>query len=233
MLISHRYRFIFLKTEKTASTSLDDALRRLVQEADDLHLADPQIRALLLRRHGSLAGFSFRGATSAWRRKLPGFFGLHQHARARDVRAFLGPALFDHYTIVTSERNPWDRQVSLYAHRMSDRGTKDLSGFDRDMQSWSYSALHHNRLHNWDIYSLGDRVCAHHVIRYERLAEDFAEFLRHIGVDPARVPLAQARATARPRGTVYRDLYSPASQALVASWYRREIEQFGYSFDAA
>jgi hypothetical protein len=233
MIISHRYRFIFLKTEKTASTSLNDALRRLVQESDDLHPADPQIRDALVRRHGSLAGVSFRGTSSAWRRKLPGLFGLHEHARARDVRAFLGPALFDQYTIVTSERNPWDRQVSLYSHRMSDRGNKDLSGFDRDMRSWSYSTLHYNRLNNWDIYSLGGRICAHHVIRYERLTDDFAAFLRHIGVDPARVPLAQRRATVRPRGDAYRDLYSPASQALVASWYRREIEQFGYSFDAA
>lgn len=233
MLISHRYRFVFLKTEKTASTSLYKALLQLMQQSDPVHPADQRTRSALLRRKGSLEGLSFHGSTTAWRRKLPRLFGLHQHARARDVRDFLGSTLFDAYTVVTSERNPWDRQVSLYSHRLSDRGVRDLSGFDRDMRSWSYNAFHHNRLHNWETYTLNGQVCADVVIRYEHLAADFAAFLERLGVDPERVPLGQARATSRPRGNDSRALYTEASRDLIAAWYQREIAHFGYRFEAA
>jgi hypothetical protein len=61
------------------------------------------------------------------------------------VRTFLGPEVFSRYTIITSERNPYDRQVSQYAHRLRKRGIRDLSGFSKAMVSPLYNALHARR----------------------------------------------------------------------------------------
>ncbi|MEO8668815.1 MAG: sulfotransferase family 2 domain-containing protein [Bauldia sp.] len=230
MLISHRYRFIFLKTEKTASTSILRALRAIVRETDTLLPADQKTRARLLREHGSLDGFSFEARATGRRRLLPGLIGLHRHARAKDVRAFIGPKLFDDYLVVTSERNPWDRQVSLYAHRHREKSGFRLASFDRDMRSPLYNFFHYNRLNNWSIYTINETVCADLVIRYENLAEDFRVFLNRVGIPLEKAALTNARASERPRDHDYRQLYSPASQALVAGWYRREIDRFGYTF---
>lgn len=231
MLISHRYRFIFLKTEKTASTSILRALRTVLEQTDVLLPADRTTRRALLRKYGSLEGFSFESRATGRRRLLPGLFGLHRHARAADVRAFVGPKLFDDYLVVTSERNPWDRQVSLYAHRHRDKAGFDLANFDRDMRSPSYNLFHYNRLDNWSIYTTDGKVCADLVIRYESLEEDFRTFLDRVGIPPDGTGLSVARASGRSREDGYRRLYSPQSRALVARWYRKEIEQFGYSFD--
>jgi hypothetical protein len=230
MLISHRYRFIFLKTEKTASTSILRALRGIIEETDTLHPAEPRIRDAIMAKEGTLENASFESQATGRRRLMPGTFGLHRHARAADIRAFIGPAIFDSYLKVTSERNPWDRQVSLYAHRHRGKGGFDIANFDRDMRSPIYNLFHYNRLHNWSIYTLGGRVCADMVIRYEHLEDDFRAFLERVGIPPEKTSLTTARASGRPRDENYSKLYTPASEALVARWYRPEIEHFGHRF---
>jgi hypothetical protein len=230
MLISHRYRFIFLKTEKTASTSILRALREIIQETDTLHAAEPRVRDAILGSEGTLEGASFESQATGRRRLMPGTFGLHRHARAADVRAFIGPAIFDSYLKVTSERDPWDRQVSLYAHRHRNKEGFDIANFDRDMRSPIYNLFHYNRLHNWSIYTLGGKVCAGMVIRYENLEEDFRAFLQRVGIPPEKTSLTTARASGRSPDRSYRSLYTPASEARVMRWYRPEIEHFGYHF---
>lgn len=171
---------------------------------------------------------SFVAARGGFRRHLPGISGLHRHARLEDIRAFLGPELFSRYTVITSERNPFDRQVSLYRHRL--RGEGDQANFSRDTCSPIYNLLHYNRLDNWGIYTLDGKVAAHHVIRFETLHDDLAAVLRALGVDPAKHELPHARRSRTEASPSYRDLYTDAARAKVAGWYRNEIDHFGYSF---
>lgn len=228
MIISHRYRFIFLKTEKTASSSLARVFTAIAGENDTLHPADRSVRDRLLREGASLEGVSFQAARGGLRRFLPGLSGLHRHARLRDVRAFLGPELFSRYVVITSERNPFDRQVSLYSHR--GRGKSDLSSFSRDTCSPIYNLLHYNRLDNWGIYTLDGKVAAHHMIRFETLHDDLAAVLRALGLDPAKHALPHAKQSRGEASPSYRDLYTDAARARVAGWYRNEIDHFGYVF---
>jgi hypothetical protein len=230
MLISHRYKFIFLKTEKTASSSLNAIFRQIIRDQDEAFRAEGSVRRRLLREHGSLENFSFFGVGGSERQRLPSLFGLHRHARARDVRRFLGPELFDRYTIVTSERNPWDRQVSLFTHRASKHPDRVRKDFTRSLTSPFFNFLHHNRLDNWGIYTIGGKVCAHHVIRFENLETDYRAVLEALGLDGARYPLPHRRARARSKGPDYREYYTDEAREIVGRWYRRETEYFGYTF---
>ena len=69
-----------------------------------------------------------------------------------------------------------------------------------------------------------DKVC-----RYERLDEGLTEVARTIGIAD-NVSLAKAKAGHRPRAS-WRDYYTPETREIVARWYAREIEAFGYTFD--
>jgi hypothetical protein len=145
------------------------------------------------------------------------------------VRTFLGPEVFSRYTIITSERNPYDRQVSQYAHRLRKRGIRDLSGFSKAMVSPLYNALHVNRLNNWGIYTLDEIVCAHHIIRFEHLLDDFRDVLGVLGINAQRYELPRLnRSDGRPSD--YRSLYDARARETVGNWYRREIAHFGYEF---
>jgi hypothetical protein len=230
MLVSHRYRFIFLKTEKTASSSLYTAFRDIIREHDRPFAADWSVRRQLLGDNIGLENVSFSGRSGALRRRLPRLSGIHRHGCAIDLRSFLGPDLFSRYTVITSERNPWDRQVSLFAHRASKDGKPSARSFASSMRSPLYNLLHHNRLRNWEIYSIDDRVCAHHVIRFEHLHDDFRAVIREIGLDPERHVLPHRRGGHRADQGTYRDLYTDDVRDLVGRWYRREIAHFGYEF---
>ncbi|HEY8596344.1 MAG TPA: sulfotransferase family 2 domain-containing protein [Devosiaceae bacterium] len=230
MIISHRYRFIFLKTEKTASSSLFKAFYEIASQSDVPLIPRFAERRRLLREGADLSQVTFAAVSTGIGRRFPILGGIHRHATARQVREFVGAEIFNRYAIITSERNPWDRQVSLYFHRRSMKGVADPTQFNAAMRSPIYNLLHHNRLNNWGIYTIGGRVCATHVIRFENLEEDFHNVLKDLGIPGPGPALGRVRAGYRPTSTSYAQLYEPETQDLIARWYEKEIAYFGYTF---
>ena len=220
MIVSHSHRFIFLRTEKTAGSSLSDALRHLVlSEGPGAGLVADMTRPAWSKfspiHHGAL------------KRKLPDLFGLHVHAHAAQVRRVLGPDVFDSYLKFAVERNPWDRQVSLYMHRCWKTGrTPD---FDRDIRSLAYRSTEHVRLQNWPVYALGDRVVTDMMLRYESFEDDLRVLWERLGIPPLDLP--RKRSEYREERPHYSTYYTSESRDLVGRWYHREIAALGYRFE--
>lgn len=217
MIVSHEHRFIFLRTEKTGGTSLTDVLARMVADEGEVATLDrPRWARWSPIHHGAL------------KRTFPGMFGLHPHATARQARAVLGRRVFDGYFKFAVERNPWDRQVSLYFHRAWKRRNA-RPDFDRDMRSAFYRNTEYTRLRNWDVYAIGGSIAVDRVLRYEQLDLELARLAPKLGLPPLALPRARSEyRTDRPHYSTY---YSDATRALVGRWYRREIEAFGYRFE--
>lgn len=217
MIVSHKYRFIFLRTEKTGSTSLTHALQSV--------LGDEDMRSDMRRPGWAKYSPIHHGAL---KRTLPRLFGLHSHATASQVRAVLGSKVFDSYFKFAVERNPWDRQVSLYTHREWKNGAPNPN-FDRDMQSIVYRNTQYVRLKNWQIYAIGREVVADRVLRYERLDEDLSQLFADLKIDaPIDLPRLRSYVSDRPH---YSSYYSDRTRDMVANWYRNEIDAFGYRFE--
>jgi hypothetical protein len=214
MVISHSRRFIFLRTQKTGGSSLSHALRATLQPED-------------YRAHRRLPLWQKRlGLRSRWpKTRFGGPFGLTQHATARQVRRFVGEEAWRGYFKFAVERNPWDRQLSLYHQRCAKRGRRP--DFRRDMASPWWRATHHVRLDNWSVYAIGEKVVADRVLRYEELEETLPALMTELGVGPLELP--RLRSGHRPKRD-YREEYDGPTRELVARWYRREIEAFGYAF---
>lgn len=219
MIVSHKYRFIFLRTEKTASTSLMKVLQSLLDENDQqASMHRPSWAKFSPIRHGAL------------KRYVPQWFGLHTHATARQVRDVVGRDIFDSYYKFAVERNPWDRQISLYAHRKWKKG-EPVDNFDRDMQSLIYRNTSYVQLNNWSNYAIGGNIVADRVIRYERLNEEIAELFTTLGIPgPIDLPRLRKYTADRPHYSTY---YSNTTRDLVAKWYAREIDALGYNFESA
>ena len=217
MIVSHKYKFIFLRTEKTASTSLSNALYPHLGPDD--YVADlkrPAWSKYCPIHHGAL------------KRTLPRLFGAHPHATAAQVRSVVGRETFDTYFTFAVDRNPWDRQISLYTHRewKKDKGPEN---FDRDMRSIWYRNTEHCRLNNWSVYAIGDEIVADKVYDYARLDEAVADLCKRFDIsDGLDMPRRRQYVANRPHYSTY---YTDFTRDLIARWHRREIDALGYEFE--
>jgi hypothetical protein len=179
MIVSHKYRFIFLRTEKTGGSSLTKALQSLLDENDlQADMRRPAWAKFSPIHHGAL------------KRNFPQWFGLHRHATAQQVRATLGREIFDSYFKFAIERNPWDRQISLYTHRQW-KHNQSAENFDRDMRSFVYRNTQYARLNNWSIYAIGREIVADRVLRYEQLGKEIDDLVAILGIPVTPATLSQ------------------------------------------
>lgn len=225
MIVSHKHKFIFLRTEKTAGSSLHQLLADICGP-DDIVTGTTRSRGR--NRRPAWTRYVSVGM-GPLRRRFPGQFGIHTHATISQARDCLGDDVFRSYFKFSIERNPWDRQLSLYCQRKRKRNRLAFLDFQRDMSSPLYRRFHYTRLRNWEIYSIDDQIAVDFVIRYEDLDAGVRHVLKEIGVDHA-IELPQRRSEWREQKGTYREFYSPELRDLIARWYRHEIEAFGYEF---
>ncbi len=218
MIISHKYKFIFLRTEKTAGTSLTAALEKMIDPGDMVaDMSRPAWAKYSPVHHGAL------------KRNLPQLFGLHAHATAAQAKSVIGAARFNSYFKFAVERNPWDRQVSLYFQRKNKAGAGDDADFDRDMKSLLFRSTEYVRLNNWSIYTINNEIVADEIIRYENLAGGLEKVFASVGL-PDAPDMPKLRSGFRDDKKNYRQHYSDKTRDMIARWYRREIDELGFEF---
>lgn len=228
MIVSHKHRFIFLKTKKTAGTSIELALSAVCGRDDIITpLAQPEDEPL--RRGLAPQNWRRPGLVPAAWRGMAELFDLsrkavdfHEHIKAEKARRFLGERVWNSYFKFAVERNPWDRQVSYWQFKMRKLGAKPMTLAE-------FLETHHANLNSANIYSLDGRLAVDHLVRYEHLAGDLDHVLSYLGID-CRLDLPKAKGEYRRVGD-YRDQYDAATRNWVARTYATEIALCGYRFD--
>lgn len=232
MIVSHRHRFVFLKTGKTAGTSIEIFLSRFLGPDDiatpikpvDEALRAPNGARNYLRDTGlfgwkALAG-RLPGPVGRFARRPDHAIDFYNHIRAERARALLGDEVWSGYFKFAFERNPWDKQVSYY--HWATRGEARPPSFRE------FTLVQGRRVRGWPIYAIGDRPAVDLVGRYETLEADLARVLDRLGID-APVELPRAKAGLRP-GRDWRDYYDTETRALIGRVNKREIALMGYEF---
>ncbi len=232
MIVSHEHRFIFIKTRKTAGTSLEISLSRYLGPTDictPISAEDEAVRRELGRGPQNFRGPIWRHRPrdlGRWLRR--GHASLYyNHMPASRVRGLLGPRTWDDYTTFCFERNPWDKVVSAYYwdHRRDTAAGREpgtpFSDYLKGRRGLD--------VRDYPLYTIRGQVAVDRVGRFENLAEDLRQICLQIGIDFDGW-LPGAKGGFRPRDREYRDLYTTADRELVARRFRREIDLFGYVF---
>ena len=211
--MSHRHRFVFLKTRKTAGTSLELALARVCGPEDTITSLNPKDEED--RAAAGIPGPQNDEAPPLRRRAF-------NHMPARMARDAIGADVFDAYYRFAVERNPWDAVVSAYYWSFRDR---EAPPFEEWVQGDQVESLAKNA----GIYRLNGEIAVHRLLRYETLAADVAEVWQHLDL-PGTPDLPHAKSGARPRDADYRSMYSDRSRDRVAAAFERTIADLGYEF---
>lgn len=227
MLVSHLLQFVFLKTRKTAGTSLEIALSRFVGPNDVVTPDTPEDESMRLE-WGGLPSQNRLVPRNRWGSKEWIRWSLrrpdrlfYNHMPACDVRRLIGRNTWDTYFKFTIERNPWDLAVSAWFW-YSTRMALPFEEFVSSDRLASYS--------NWQIYTIRDRIAVDWVIRYDQLSDLLPKLAVRLGL-PETPSLPRAKGNVRTDRRPYQEWYRDADRERVARVFHREIEAFGWTFD--
>lgn len=246
MIVSHEHKFIFLKTKKTAGTSLeivlslyaghDDVITRL--DRDDEEMRNmlggvgpqnywPLTDVFSPKKLGMWwQGINYRIRTGRHDRTFLPVEPFRQHMEALVVRRKVGEQVWQRYYKFAVERNPWDRVVSNYywkAHRQN-----PVPSF----REFVLSGMAMTRPRNYDIYSIDGLPAVDRVIDYAGLKNGVRDVFEQIGLPKnaeENLDDLKAKGTYRPDRD-YRNMYDEDTRNVVAQQFAQEIWLMGYDF---
>jgi len=205
---------------------------------DDFNTARKQFAETRYRwRHRYLHNYEFIHISKTAGSSIKYALGVpweNKHKTAHEKIEELGQRVWDRKFTFTVVRNPWDRAVSEYHYRIrtnqNELGENPIAFSDwirltyqevdpfyqDDPQMFMPQA-------DW-VYNKSGKCLVDFICRYERLREDFAHVCLKVGVS-ADLP----HMNATDHGS-YRDCYDDETSEIVAKWFRKDIEQFEYTF---
>ncbi|SHE85725.1 Sulfotransferase family protein [Desulfacinum infernum DSM 9756] len=226
MIISHTHKFIFIKSLKTAGTSVEAALSQ--------HCQDPDVVT-------PLGDYKFnRDEQGRWIHKSMNAEGFWQHDHAVSIRKKVGDSVWKEYFKFTIVRNPWDRVVSLYFWHSRNKPEFKPQRKIYHKLGWPFNELREIRKvfdkfveGEWEtndkFYLIDGDLCVDFAVRYENLSDDLNKVCQIIGLPPLELP--SLKKGFRPDKHHYSEYYTEKSKKIVADRHANDIKFFGYVFD--
>lgn len=225
MIISHEHRYIFVKTRKTAGTSIEIALSEHCGPRDvitPISPADEEVRRRLGFRgpqNHLLTGLALWFAKLR-REKAKKLRAFYNHNTAEEARSRLGVETWQRYFRFCVERNPWDKVVSAYWFRFPDGDREGLSRFILEGEAAGVS--------DFDRYTAEGELLVDYVVRFENLQGELDALLRKLGLPPVRLP--RVKSGFRKDRRHYREVLTAEERDRIAREFSREIDLLGFQY---
>lgn len=245
MIISHKYKFIFIRTEKTASTSMENALYPFLTKGDicsglvEGNIAEGLTPNPPLNHRGFINPFCdckselslsenltlLGGNVKRFRKRLR----FHRpHMPAWMIRNRLPEKTWHEYFSFCFERNPYDKVVSYYFHLRAQGEEFTEMSFD-DYISRGRFPLNYPKY--TDQLDSGVMI-VDHVAKFENLEQELLEISKMLGL-PRVITMGekQLKGNFRPKnGGHYRELIHPDHKAEIDRVFSRELVWHQYEF---
>ncbi len=225
MIASFRHNFIFIKTRKTAGTSIEMALSQSCGPDDvvaPIMLTDELARGIRLQNaspalDGDLREAAARHDNARYNRlllQLKNNAGFSSHMPAVAIRERLPETFWRSAFKFTIERHPYEKAVScayfLLRHRPADKFADVL-----DM------TIHRRLFDDFGLYTIDGQVVVDRIIRYEHLPADLSEVFSAIGIQLPPLPNSKRE---------FRRDHRPAAEILSATQKARIFEMAKSTF---
>jgi len=219
MIISHKYKFIFIKTRKTAGTSIEAYFSQFCGDNDIVTpLSNPdQVKSHKPRNSGD----------------------FKSHIGAGKVKGKVSEQVWKTYFKFTFDRNPWDLLVSFFSQR---KGTLNPTKKIPDNFNEYILGCENGEYKfpiNFKMYSIKGDVVMDFIGRYETLEKDLHFVCDKVGLPFTKKQLTKARGHFRKKEKWfffvdkkkdYRSYYTDETRQIVEKSFQEVIRLLGYSF---
>ncbi|MBV9570719.1 MAG: sulfotransferase family 2 domain-containing protein [Alphaproteobacteria bacterium] len=240
MIVSYEHNYIFIKTRKTAGTSLEIALSTHTGDADVItpvsatdeltRAENPRARLPQNFSADPKLEHAYREAVRSGKenhikkfqsRDLKGKYIFRNHMPLAEIRSKLNSEFFARAFKFTIERHPFDRMISLaYWKQRNDNSIEISRKIDQ--------LLSERRLNNIEFYTLDGKVAVDYVVRYENLREGLDAIGSRIGGPDLWDALPRTKHTHRADHRPAAEILSSHQKKRIVRQCRQEFELFGY-----
>ena len=231
MIISHKYKFIFIKTKKTSGSSIEIYLSQFCGKEDALSSINPEVYPHAPQNYRGFFNpiadiFAMRG--EGYRKVLRKFVKrekYYSHIPARVIRRRMPAKIWNNYYKFCVERNPWDKTLSYHHWYNYKHGT------ERTLDEYISEG---NFCLNYPLYTdENGEIIVDKIIRYEALLEGLGEVFEKVGIPFEGKLDVVAKGKARKDRRPYQEVYSDRQKAVIEKAFAEEIRLHGYRFEAS
>jgi hypothetical protein len=251
MIISHKYRFIFIKTAKTAGTSIEVFLSKQCGSTDIVTPIFPPVEGHQPRNYkgfiNPIPAIVERPhkIVSALRSAFINRDKFFNHMPASLVKKRVSARVWEGYFKFCVERNPWDKVLSHYhmhaaregglAHRsrlLRRSGCEGWIGEGGSLSLDEYLARGRFPL-NYFRYtdSSGAKIIVDRVLHYENLVAELSEVFSQLNVPFDGNLGVKAKSEYRTDRRAYQEVFNQEQRKIVENAFAKEIELHGYRFE--
>jgi hypothetical protein len=240
MIISFAHNFIFIKTKKTAGSSMeialsshagpDDVVTSLGFDQDtQRHQLYPDVLPRNFSSDKALENAFVQALKEGNKRtmrtilredmKTSQALSVRRHAGANVAKEIAGAPFWEKAFKFTIERHPYEKVVSLAWFRAGNEG---------DFEKALNEVLRIGYYRNFDLYALNGMPVVDFIIRYEHFDEDVPKVEQAIGGLPILARLPRANSHQRKDRRPAHQVLSEEQKAVVQNTCREEFELLGY-----
>jgi hypothetical protein len=220
MLLSHRKKFIYTKTLKTAGTSVESYFEPFCMADDEWTLSHYR------DEYSSESGvIGYRGMN------MPKDCTWWSHMPAALIRERIGETVWNEYFKFCVIRNPYEKALSTFYWRKN-VGTIKVDDTDSENIQFEKWLMTSGPPIDRETYLIGNEFCLDAILRYETLMDDLEKVCvrLHIPWKPENIP--SFKSGVRPRHGTAKNIYTKKAIEIVQAAYSFEFQYFGYSFPA-
>ena len=205
--MSLRKNFIFIRTRKTASSTIETVLRQSL-DPEDIYVAQSALR----HPNGEHATI----LSSSGEENIAG------HMAAEDIVKLVPESFWNSCFKFTSERHPYEKAVSLAYYKFG-KGQERKGDFTEFLDR----IIKRGHYRSFDQYTIDGEVVVSDFVRHETLLADLNRIGRMIGFSvPDELP--QKRTVFRTDRRPARDILSEQQKRHVFERCREEFDLLGY-----
>ncbi|MCF8055254.1 MAG: sulfotransferase family protein [Desulfocapsa sp.] len=217
MILSHRYKFIFIHIGKTGGTSIAKTLCQLI----DSDLEETKYNKEIINSIGNNDNH-----------------GLHidhtgnlncKHVAANDLKKIIGDEIWQEYFIFSFVRNPYDRLLSMYSmftqyKEFKNHPWNNYPSFQSFLNSIvsGETIIGDNPYHRC-LTGDNDKLLVDFIGKFESLQESFNEVCSTIGLPQTELP-HETSSTHKP----YRNYYTPQAMEMVYKINKKDFTLFDF-----